>query len=95
MASPRASPRQLSGDEVIAQQKRAAARAAAELVEDGMRLGLGTGSTVAYLLEAEGVAAVQGAAFGQSPFFRISYATSAEALHEACTRIKRACAALA
>jgi aspartate aminotransferase len=49
---------------------------------------------VAYLLEAEGVAAVQGAAFGQSPFFRISYATSTEALHEACTRIKRACAAL-
>jgi ribose 5-phosphate isomerase A len=51
MASPRASPGQLSG-EVIAQQKRAAARASAELVEDGMRLGLGTGSTVAYLLEA-------------------------------------------
>ena len=49
---------------------------------------------VTYLLEAEGVAAVQGAAFGQSPFFRISYATSTEALHEACTRIKRACAAL-
>ena len=49
---------------------------------------------VSYLLEAEGVAAVQGAAFGQSPFFRISYATSTEALHEACTRIKRACAAL-
>ncbi len=49
---------------------------------------------VAYLLEAEGVAAVQGAAFGQSPFFRISYATSTEALKEACTRIKRACAAL-
>src|SRR5271170_8302402 len=51
------------------------------------------GDFVAYLLEAEGVAAVQGAAFGQSPFFRISYATSTEALHEACTRIKRACAA--
>jgi len=49
---------------------------------------------VAYLLEAEGVATVQGAAFGQSPFFRISYATSTEALQEACTRIKRACAAL-
>ncbi len=52
------------------------------------------GDFVAYLLEAEGVAAVQGAAFGQSPFFRISYATSTEALREACTRIKRACAAL-
>jgi ribose 5-phosphate isomerase A len=52
MASPRASPGQLSEEEIIAQQKRTAARAAAELVEDGMRLGLGTGSTVAYLLEA-------------------------------------------
>jgi ribose 5-phosphate isomerase A len=39
---------------VVASQKRAAAYAAAELVEDGMRLGLGTGSTVAYLLEALG-----------------------------------------
>jgi aspartate aminotransferase len=49
---------------------------------------------VTYLLEAEGVAAVQGAAFGLSPFFRISYATSTEALKEACTRIQRACKAL-
>ncbi|MGH6927569.1 MAG: pyridoxal phosphate-dependent aminotransferase [Dongiaceae bacterium] len=49
---------------------------------------------VTYLLEAEGVAAVQGAAFGLSPFFRISYATSMEALKEACTRIQRACNAL-
>jgi aspartate aminotransferase len=49
---------------------------------------------VTYLLEAEGVAAVQGAAFGLSPFFRISYATSTEALREACTRIERACRAL-
>ena len=49
---------------------------------------------VTYMLEAEGVAAVQGSAFGQSPFFRISYATSAEALRDACTRIKRACEAL-
>jgi aspartate aminotransferase len=49
---------------------------------------------VTYLLEAEGVAAVQGSAFGLSPFFRISYATSAEALRDACTRIKRACEAL-
>ena len=49
---------------------------------------------VTYLLEAEGVAAVQGSAFGLSPFFRISYATSTEALREACTRIIRACEAL-
>jgi aspartate aminotransferase len=49
---------------------------------------------VAYLLESEGVAAVHGAAFGLSPHFRVSYATSTELLTEACTRIKRACAAL-
>ncbi len=49
---------------------------------------------VTYLLEAEGVAAVQGSAFGLSPYFRVSYATSTEALTEACIRIQRACAAL-
>lgn len=52
------------------------------------------GDFVTYLLEAEGVAAVQGEAFGMSPFFRISYATSLAALEEACRRIQRACAAL-
>jgi aspartate aminotransferase len=52
------------------------------------------GDFVTYLLEAEGVAAVQGEAFGLSPYFRISYATSTDALREACTRIKRACEAL-
>jgi aspartate aminotransferase len=49
---------------------------------------------VTYLLESEGVAVVQGAAFGLAPYFRISYATSAELLTDACTRIQRACAAL-
>jgi aspartate aminotransferase len=49
---------------------------------------------VEYLLEAEGVAVVQGVAFGLSPHFRISYATSTADLTEACTRIQRACAAL-
>jgi aspartate aminotransferase len=49
---------------------------------------------VAYLLEAEGVACVQGSAFGLSPHFRISYATATAALEEACRRIRRACAAL-
>ena len=44
----------MSDDAVVARQKRAAARAAAEMVEDGMRLGLGTGSTAAFLLEALG-----------------------------------------
>ena len=44
------------------------------------------------LLEEEGVAVVHGAAFGLSPFFRISYATGIEALEEACRRIQRFCA---
>ena len=47
-----------------------------------------------YLLESQGVAVVHGAAFGFSPFFRVSYATSTEALKDACTRIQKACAAL-
>lgn len=42
---------------------------------------------VSYLLEEEGVAVVQGEAFGLSPFFRISYATSTEVLKNACERI--------
>ncbi|CAK0761446.1 Aspartate/prephenate aminotransferase [Azospirillaceae bacterium] len=49
---------------------------------------------VTYLLESANVAAVQGAAFGLSPFFRISYATSTNLLQEACRRIQKACAAL-
>jgi ribose 5-phosphate isomerase A len=56
MASSRATARQrrspLSDASAIAGQKRAAASAAVELVQDGMRLGLGTGTTVAYLLPA-------------------------------------------
>jgi aspartate aminotransferase len=44
------------------------------------------------LLQEEGVAVVHGAAFGLSPFFRISYATGIEALEEACRRIQRFCA---
>ncbi|MBA4000767.1 pyridoxal phosphate-dependent aminotransferase [Brevundimonas sp.] len=47
------------------------------------------------LLEAEGVAVVHGAAFGLSPFFRISYATSEDVLEDACKRIQRFCAGLA
>ena len=43
------------------------------------------------LLESEGVAVVHGAAFGLSPFFRISYATSNALLEEACRRIQRFC----
>lgn len=48
----------------------------------------------AELLNAEGVAVVQGAAFGLSPYFRISYATSESVLEEGCTRIQRFCASL-
>ena len=47
------------------------------------------------LLEQEGVSVVFGAAFGLSPFFRISYATSNEVLEDACTRIQRFCANVA
>ena len=46
---------------------------------------------VTALLEEEGVAAVHGAAFMYPGHFRISYATSTEALHEACARIQRFC----
>ncbi|MEO0497451.1 MAG: pyridoxal phosphate-dependent aminotransferase [Pseudomonadota bacterium] len=46
------------------------------------------------LLEAEGVAVVHGSAFGLGPNFRISYATSTEALTEACERIQRFCNSL-
>ncbi|HWX74043.1 MAG TPA: ribose-5-phosphate isomerase RpiA [Solirubrobacteraceae bacterium] len=51
-ATGRKRPPRLSDAEEPARQKRAAARAAAELVEDGMRVGLGTGTTVAHLLPA-------------------------------------------
>ncbi len=49
---------------------------------------------VTELIESECVATVHGAAFGSSPFFRISYATSTENLEEACRRIQRFCASL-
>jgi aspartate aminotransferase len=52
------------------------------------------GDFASELLEAEGVAVVHGAAFGMSPFFRISYATSNAALEEACKRIQRFTASL-
>jgi len=49
---------------------------------------------VTALLEEEGVSVVHGSAFGLSPFFRISYATSTEELEDACQRIQRFCASL-
>ena len=48
----------------------------------------------AELLEQEKVAVVFGAAFGLSPAFRVSYATSTEALQEALKRIHRFCSSL-
>ena len=47
-----------------------------------------------YLLDSQGVAAVHGAAFGLSPFFRISYATDDASIEAACTRIQAACGSL-
>lgn len=47
-----------------------------------------------YFLDHARVAAVSGAAFGLSPAFRVSYATSDAVLRDACTRIQEACAAL-
>jgi len=49
---------------------------------------------VTELLESEGVAVVQGSAFGLGPAFRISYATKNSDLEEACNRIQRFCANL-
>ncbi|KQT47684.1 aspartate aminotransferase [Methylobacterium sp. Leaf456] len=49
---------------------------------------------VTELLQAEGVAAVHGSAFGLGPNLRISYATSNMALEEACRRIQRFCGSL-
>jgi aspartate aminotransferase len=53
---------------------------------------LNTDEDVAAGLLEEGVAIVHGAAFGLSPFFRVSYATSTDVLEEACRRIQRFCA---
>ena len=47
-----------------------------------------------YFIESARVAAVPGSAFGLSPAFRISYATSLDVLKDACRRIQRACAEL-
>ena len=46
------------------------------------------------LIEEEGVAVVHGAAFAQSPAFRISYATDNKSLEDACSRIQRFCAGM-
>ncbi len=52
------------------------------------------GDFVTALLEAEGVAVVQGTAFGAGPNFRVSYAASTATLEDACGKIQRFCASL-
>jgi len=52
------------------------------------------GDFIDYVLESEGVVGMPGAMFGLSPYFRLSIASSAAELEEACIRIQRACAAL-
>lgn len=47
------------------------------------------------LLEEKHVGAVQGTAYGMSPYLRISYATDTASLREACTRIQEFCKGLA
>ncbi len=47
-----------------------------------------------FLLEDQGVAGVHGSAFGLSPYFRLSYATSDDVLDDACNRIQLACSKL-
>jgi aspartate aminotransferase len=47
------------------------------------------------LLEEKHVAAVQGTAYGMSPYLRISYATDTASLREACARIQEFCKGLA
>jgi aspartate aminotransferase len=47
-----------------------------------------------YLIEEAGVATIHGGAYGASPYFRISFATSSGILEQACERISKACAAL-
>ncbi len=47
-----------------------------------------------FLLEDQGVAGVHGSAFGLSPYFRLSYATSDHILEDACNRIQLACSKL-
>jgi ribose 5-phosphate isomerase A len=77
MASARATGREqqasLSDAEAVARHKREAASSAAELVQDGMRVGLGSGSTVAFLLQA----------LGRRPLSRARFAATSPATEQA------------
>ncbi len=50
---------------------------------------------VLYLLEAQNLAVLQGGAYGTSPYFRLSFATSEAVLEEGLSGLVKACAALA
>jgi len=49
---------------------------------------------VMFLLDEAGVAALDGAAYGLSPYLRLSFATSMENIEAGCRRIRQACATL-
>jgi aspartate aminotransferase len=49
---------------------------------------------ILYLLDEENLAVLQGAAYGTSPFFRLSFATSMGNIEEGCERLRRACGKL-
>ena len=49
---------------------------------------------VTALLEEKHVAVVQGAAYGMSPYFRLSYATDVASLRDGCSRIQEFCSEL-
>jgi aspartate aminotransferase len=59
----------------------------------GRKIGTDTDFVTA-LLEEKHVATVQGAAYGMSPYFRISYATDMASLREGCRRIQEFCSEL-
>ena len=64
-----------------------------KLTPDGVKID-SDAKLIDYFLDRARVAAVPGEAFGLSPAFRVSYATSEAVLKEACVRIQQACAAL-
>ena len=69
------------------------ARLIGKTTPEGRRLAE-DGDMVMYLLESVGVAVIAGTAYGLSPYFRLSIATSIETLDEGSARIARAVAAL-
>jgi aspartate aminotransferase len=60
---------------------------------DGRRID-SSDELVMYLLDAEGLAVLQGSAYGVPPYFRMSFAASMAVLDEGCERLARACARL-